>query len=95
MYITYLVDKFGACIVEGRDEAVGEPLLFGLITDVDLSSVGHAHCIQRTPAVHTEGCGLHQLCRGEIIIIVYTIIHSWRDSGLDSLDFDFATSEYL
>ena len=58
---SYLVNKLGACIVEGGDKAVREPLQFGLIADVDLSSIGHANCIQCASPMHAKGGSLHQL----------------------------------
>ena len=57
-----LINKLGAGIVEGGHEAVGEPLQFGFITDVDLPGVGHAHGIQCTPPVHAQWSSMHQLC---------------------------------
>ena len=59
--ILYLVNELGAGVMEGGDEVMGEPLQFGLVTDVDLLNICHTHGIEGTPSIHVQGSSLRQL----------------------------------
>ena len=57
----YLVNEFGAGVMEGGDKVMGEPLEFSFVTDVDFSSICHTHGIEGAPPMHTQWSSLRQL----------------------------------